>query len=102
MTTAAFDTIDDEPPAAPGDLNGYDAGDGAREVNLFWTPSFDSQTAQPSIDYEVYMNGILDHVTGGDRTILNAARSGDNTFTVIAVDDAGNRSRPASITIASP
>jgi len=102
VTTAAFDTIDTARPSSPGNLNGYDAGDGACEVNLFWDQSFDNQTAQASIDYEVYLNGRLDHVTGGDRTVLYANRSGENTFTVVAVDDAGNRSRPASITIVSP
>jgi hypothetical protein len=82
-------------------LHGWDAGDGAREINLFWTQSVDNQTPQPSIVYEVYMNGVLDHTTGGDRAILYATSAGENTFTVIAVDDAGNRSEPASIIIVS-
>jgi chitodextrinase len=102
VTTAAFDAIDTARPSSPGNLNGYDAGDGAREVNLFWDQSFDNQAAQASIDYEIYLNGVLDHVTGGNRTILYANRSGENTFTVVAVDDAGNRSQPASVTILSP
>jgi chitodextrinase len=101
VTTAAISAVDTEPPSSPGNLNGYDVGDGAREINLFWKESFDNQTPQASIAYEVYLNGVLDHTTGGDRTILYANQGGENIFTVIAVDDAGNRSEPASITVVS-
>ncbi len=101
VTTAAVGGVDTEPPTAPGNLHGWDAGDGAREINLFWTQSFDNQTPQASIVYEVYMNGVLDHTTGGGRAILYATQGGNNVFTVIAVDEAGNRSEPASVTIFS-
>jgi hypothetical protein len=100
VTTAAVSATDTEPPSAPGNLYGWDI-DGAGEINLFWTQSFDNQTPQASIAYEVYQNGVLDHTTSGDRAILYATSSGANTFTVIAVDDAGNRSEPASIVIVS-
>jgi hypothetical protein len=101
VTTEATSAIDTEPPSAPGNLYGWDVGDGAREINLFWTESVDNQTPQASIVYEVYQNGALDHTTGGDRTILYANQAGENIFTVIAVDDAGNRSEPANVTIVS-
>ena len=101
VTTSAISAVDTEPPSAPQGLHGWDAGDGAREINLFWTESFDNQTPQASIAYEIYMNGVLDHTTGGGRAILYAIQAGENVFTVIAVDDAGNRSEPASITIVS-
>jgi hypothetical protein len=101
VTTPALSAVDSEPPSSPDNLNGYDVGDGAREINLFWKESFDDQTPQASIAYEVYLNGVLDHTAGGDRTILYATRGGENTFTVIAVDSAGNRSEPASVTIVS-
>jgi chitodextrinase len=101
VTTAAVGGVDTEPPTAPGNLHGWDAGDGAREINLFWTQSVDNQTPQASIVYEVYMNGVLDHTTGGGRAILYATQAGNNVFTVIAVDEAGNRSEPASVTIFS-
>jgi hypothetical protein len=69
---------------------------------LFWTQSVDNQTPQASIVYEVYQNDILDHtVTGTGRTILYANQAGENTFTVIAVDAAGNKSAPASHIIVS-
>jgi hypothetical protein len=50
--------------------------------------------------YEVYVNDVLDHtITGADRTILYGTIDGENTFTVIAVDSAGNRSAPTTITL---
>jgi chitodextrinase len=102
VTTAAVGGVDADPPTSPGNLHGWDAGDGAREINLFWTQSVDNQTPQASIAYEVYQNGVLDHtITGVGRTILYATQAGENTFTVIAVDEAGNKSAPASITIVS-
>jgi chitodextrinase len=101
VTTAAVSATDSEPPSSPGNLNGYVVDDGAREINLFWTESFDNQTPQASIAYEVYLNGVLDDTTCCDRAILYATHSGENVLTVIAVDDAGNRSAPASIMVVS-
>jgi len=102
VTTAAVSAADTEPPTSPGNLHGWDVGDGAREINLFWTEALDNQTPQASIVYEGYQNGVLDHtITGVGRTILYATQAGENTFTVIAVDEAGNRSEPASIIIVS-
>jgi len=102
VTTSAVGGEDTEPPSAPGNLHGWDAGDGAREITLHWTQSIDNQTPQASIVYEVYENGVLDHtVTGVGRTVTYADQAGANTFTVIAVDEAGNRSEPASHVIVS-
>jgi hypothetical protein len=102
VTTSAVGGVDTEAPTSPGNLHGWDVGDGAREINLFWTQSVDNQTPQASIVYEVYQNGVLDHtVTGAGRTILYATQAGENTFTVIAVDEAGNKSAPASHIIVS-
>ncbi len=101
VTTSAAGGADTTPPSTPQGLYGWDAGDGAREINLFWTQSFDNQTPQASIRYEIYMNGVLDHVTGGGRAILYATQAGANVFTVIAVDAAGNKSAPATVTIVS-
>jgi Fibronectin type III domain. len=101
VTTSAVSATDTEPPSSPGNLNGYVVDDGAREINLFWTQSFDNQTPQASLAYEVYLNGVLDDTTCCDRAVLYATHGGENVLTVIAVDDAGNRSAPASITIVS-
>jgi hypothetical protein len=100
VTTDAISAVDTEAPPPPSNLGSenFDA-----EVHLFWTESFDNQTPQSAIRYEVYVNGVLDHtITGDDRTILYATNNGDNTFTIIAIDSAGNRSAPASITLHIP
>jgi hypothetical protein len=102
VTTAVGGGEDTQPPTSPGNLHGWDVGDGAREINLFWTQSVDNQTPQASIVYEVYQNGVLDHTTiGTGRTVLYATQAGENVFTVIAVDGAGNQSTPASHVIVS-
>jgi hypothetical protein len=101
VTTTAASETDTEPPSAPTNLYGWDVGDGAREINLFWTQSIDNQTPQSQLVYEVYQNGVLDHTTPGDRTILYANQAGENVYTVIAVDGAGNKSAPASTIIVS-
>jgi chitodextrinase len=98
VTTGANDPNDGEPPTSPGDLTGWDMG--CAEVWLFWSESFDNQTSQSAIVYEVYVNDVLDHtIIGADRTILYGTINGENTFTVIAIDSAGNRSAPATITL---
>lgn len=94
VTTSAVDPNDTEPPPPPSNLSGTDVSCG--EVWLSWTQSFDNQTPQSGIRYEVYVNDVFDHtVIGTDRTILYATVNGDNTFTLIAIDAAGNRSTPA-------
>jgi chitodextrinase len=96
VTTPAVSATDTEPPSTPGCCGGGDVG--GLELNIFWGQSFDNQTAQASIAYEVYLNGVLDHTTSGDRAVVYVTQTGDNTITLIAVDDAGNRSAPASMT----
>jgi hypothetical protein len=98
VTTNPSSSEDIEAPTPPGDLTGWDQGCG--EVWLFWTESFDNLTPQSAIVYEVYVNGTLDHtVTGTDRTILYGTINGENTFTVIAKDSAGNYSAPVTISL---
>jgi chitodextrinase len=99
VTTPAVTATDTEPPSSPGCCGGGDVG--GLELNIFWGQSFDNQTPQASIAYEIYLNGVLDHTTSGDRAVVYVTQTGDNTITLIAVDDAGNRSAPASITIVS-
>jgi hypothetical protein len=99
VTTAASNPNDTQAPTPPGNLSGSDMG--CAEVWLSWVESFDNQTPQSAIAYEVYVNGVLDHtLSGADRTILYGTIDGDNTFTVIARDAAGNGSAPATIHLA--
>jgi chitin-binding protein len=96
VTTPAVSATDTEPPSAPGCCGGGDVG--GLELNIFWGQSFDNQTPQASIAYEIYLNSVLDHTTTGDRAVLYTTQLGENTVTLIAVDDAGNRSAPSSAT----
>ncbi len=96
VTTPAVRATDTEPPSAPGCCWGGDVG--GLELNIFWGHSFDNQTAQASIVYEIYLNGVLDHATTGDRAVVYVTQTGDNTITLIAVDGAGNRSAPSTVT----
>jgi chitodextrinase len=96
VTTSTVSATDTEPPSAPGCCWGGDVG--GLELNIFWGHSFDNQTAQASIMYEIYLNGVLDHATTGDRAVVYVTQTGDNTITLIAVDGAGNRSAPVSAT----
>ncbi len=96
VTTPAVSAADTEPPSTPGCCWGGDVG--GLELNIFWGHSFDNQTAQASIMYEVYLNGVLDHATTGDRAVVYVTQTGDNTITLIAVDGAGNRSESSSAT----
>lgn len=94
VTTSAVSATDTEPPSAPGCCGGGDVG--GLELNITWGQSFDNQTSQASIMYEIYLNGVLDHATTGDRAVLYTTQFGDNTVTLIAVDGAGNRSEPST------
>jgi len=48
----------------------------------------------------VFANGVYDHsVVGGGSTILYGNPNAVNTYTVIALDAAGNESSPATITV---
>jgi chitodextrinase len=96
VTTPAVSATDTEPPSAPGCCWGGDVG--GLELNIFWGPAFDNQTPQASIAYDIYLNGVLDHTTTGDRAVLYTTQFGDNTVTLIAVDQAGNRSAPSTVT----
>jgi chitinase len=97
-TTESRNTSDTTPPTTPANLtdNGMNFGE---EIWLFWEQSTDDVTPQSLIAYEVYANGVLNHtVVGRDRTVLYGTPGIVNTFQVIAVDEAGNKSSPANWT----
>jgi len=96
-TTAAVSGTDTEAPSAPPSVWGGDVG--GLEVHLFWTEAFDNQTAQAGLAYEVYLNGTLDHTVADDRAVIYVSGPGEHTFDIVAVDDAGNRSAPTSLTV---
>ena len=75
----------------------YDVG---RELS--WGASTDNVTPQKVILYEIYVNGVHENSAIG-KTQANAyGVSGENVITVIAIDEAGNRSTAGRTTIFIP
>ena len=99
VTILESSTGDTTPPSTPPALSANVMGDG--ETWLDWNASTDNATPSGLIVYEVFLNGRFDQGIGGGLTaaILYADQGVVNTIEVIAVDGAGNRSAPASVTV---
>ena len=101
LVTPAADPNDDEPPTPPQGLWGG-LIDGATEAMVFWGSSQDNVTAPEHIRYYLYVNGVFDGATVAPypRQFTMYLTVGIvNTIEVYAVDQAGNRSPAASITV---
>jgi hypothetical protein len=98
VTTAAINPNDTEPPPPPANFYALDISDCA-EVWLFWTQSFDNQTPQAAIHYDIYVNGVFDQTIIGDDEAITYALLDENTLTIIAKDSAGNTSAPVNATV---
>jgi len=97
VTTEASNTNDVSPPTTPSNLSGSNFGE---ETWLVWGQSTDDVTPQLLIKYEVYVNDVLDHtLIARGETVLYGTAGNINVFKVIAVDESGNRSEPATFTI---
>ena len=92
LTTEA--TSDVTPPSAPTNVR-IVGRNGCPEFWVGWTQSTDDTDPQSLIEYEIYVNGVLSPLpvaAGVDKDFVYATASGANTFTVKAVDQAGNTS----------
>ena len=88
---------DSTPPSAPSDLTVEDFDDNCGSLMLRWTPSTDNLDAQSQIEYELYRNGSFFLFTPpGVSEIGIYAPAGLQTWTVVAVDRAGNSSDPSN------
>jgi chitodextrinase len=101
VTTPPADATDDEPPTTPP---GFWGGviDGATEAMVFWGNSQDNVTPPEHIRYYLYLNGQFDGATIDPyphQFTIYLTLGIVNTIEVYAVDEAGNRSAPASMTI---
>ncbi|HET9323132.1 MAG TPA: hypothetical protein VFO03_04585 [Gaiellaceae bacterium] len=95
MTSSTLQNTDTAGPSAPGNLYAFDFG---CETWLFWDESVDDVDPQSAILYEVRVNGVFDGAQVGiDRWITYGTQT-SNTFSVQAVDSAGNRSPTSSLT----
>ncbi len=99
VTILESSTGDTTPPSTPSGLWANVFGDG--ETWLSWSASTDNATPSGLIVYEVFLNGRFDQPIGGGQTraILYADLGVVSTIDVIAVDGAGNRSAPATVTV---
>jgi hypothetical protein len=96
LTTEA--TSDVTPPSAPTNVR-IVRDQGCGEVWVGWTQSTDNTDPQYAIEYEIYVNGVLSPLPVGagiDEDFVYATAHGDNTFTVKAVDRAGNSSEASN------
>ena len=101
VTTLAADANDREPPTMPPGFWG-DVIDGATEAMVFWGNSQDNVTPQEHIRYYLYLNGQFDGATVDPyphQFTMYLTLGMVNTIEVYAVDETGNRSAPATMTI---
>jgi chitodextrinase len=97
VTLATEATSDVTPPSAPTNVRIVDGG--CVEFWLGWTQSTDDTDPQYAIEYEIYVNGVLSPLPVGagiDRDFVYGTAGGENTFTVKAVDRAGNTSEASN------
>ena len=96
LTTEASSDV--TPPSAPTNVRIVESN-GACEFWVGWTQSTDDTDPQYAIEYEIYVNGILSPLAVGggiDRDFVYGNASGENIFTVKAVDRAGNTSEASN------
>jgi chitodextrinase len=88
---------DSTPPTAPSNLSVEDLNDNCGSLILRWTPSTDTFDAPSQIEYELYLNGRFFQLTPpGTSEIGVYTQPGTQTWTVVAVDRAGNSSGPSN------
>jgi chitodextrinase len=101
VTTAAADATDHQGPTTPPGLSGG-VIDGATEAMVTFGNSEDNVTPPSLIRYELYLNGTFDGATIDPyphRFSMYLTLGIVNRIDVYAVDEAGNRSAPATMTI---
>jgi len=85
---------DSTPPTAPSNLTVEDLNDNCGSLILRWTPSTD---ADPELEYELYLNDRLFQLTPPNASSIGIyTQPGTQTWTVKAVDRAGNTSGPSN------
>jgi chitodextrinase len=94
-TPPSSDTL---PPTVPTNIH-LVKDNSCGEVFIGWTEATDAVDPQNSIEYEIYVNGVLSPLpvsAGVDYDFVYATAFGDNVFTVKAVDRSGNSSAASS------
>jgi len=99
--TPAADANDHQPPTIPTAFSGG-VIDGATEAMVVWGDSQDNVTRPEHIRYDAYLNGQFDGATVDPyphQFTIYLTLGIVNIIEVYAVDEAGNRSAPATMTI---
>lgn len=99
VTTKPNDGSDVAPPTQPTPVQAFLYGDGSTEMQVSWGASSDGVTPQNVIVYEVYVNGVLENTAIGTTQTNAYGVLGDNVITVVAIDEAGNRSTAGRTTL---
>jgi fibronectin type III domain protein len=100
VTTKPNDGSDVTPPTEPSPVWADSYGD--LEMQVTWAASTDDVTPQKVIIYEVYVNGLHENTAIGTTQTNAYGVRGDNVITVIAIDEAGNRSTAGRTTLFIP
>ena len=101
VTTKANDGSDVTAPTQPSPVFA-DLYDGSTEIQVSWGASTDNVTPGNVIIYEMYVNGVHENTAIGTTQTTGYGVRGDNVITMIAIDEAGNRSTAGQTTIFIP
>ena len=99
-TAAATGVPNPAAPTAPANLTGW--GDGGGEAVISWNASTSPNEAQPQIQYNIYIDGVLDvfdSTVGVTQQVYIFSRGATvpaQVF-VVAVDQFGNQSLPSNV-----
>jgi hypothetical protein len=91
VATKVNDGSDVTAPTQPSSVFA-DLYDGSTEIQVAWGASTDDVTPGNVIIYEMYVNGAHENTAIGTTQTTGYGVRGDNVITVIAIDEAGNRS----------
>ena len=98
VTTKVNDGSDVTAPTEPAAVWAAPNG-GGTELQVMWAASTDDVTPQKVILYEIYVNGMHENSVIGTTQAVAYGVFGDNVVTVIAIDEAGNRSTAGTTTV---
>ena len=101
VTTKHDDGSDVTPPTQPSPV-WADLYDGSTEIQVSWGASTDAVTPGNVIVYEVYVNGVHENTAIGTTQTTGYGVLGENVITVIAIDEAGNRSTAGTTRLTIP
>ena len=101
VATKPDDGSDATPPTQPSPVQADSYGD--LEMQVWWAASTDDVTPQNVIVYQIYVNGVHENTAIGTNMTPSAyGVRGNNVITVIAIDEAGNRSTAGQTTLFIP